>query len=126
MKTLRIFFIGIAALLVFGACTAGKVYNEKDTDITVKEGGQFTIKLEENMTTGYTWKFSIGDETIIKLVSDDYESDDKSGMLSGSGGKRILVFEGLKKGGTEMAFVYEPTYKSNVSQNAYVYRVKVE
>ena len=62
----------------------------------VQQGDKFTIKLDENPSTGYVWAVETTDDEIIQLKSSDYNLAPNRGM--GGGGQRILIFEANKVG----------------------------
>ena len=115
----------LAAFLISG-CSGTKVYGKDDTDITVNTGRQFTIKLDENPTTGYTWNYHISDESVVILIKDEYKPSDTSGKLIGSGGTRLFTFKGLKAGNADILLAYGPSYKANVSTQTIDYHVEVK
>jgi predicted secreted protein len=94
---------GRLAALLAGCGSAQATYGKDDTSISAKAGDTFTIKLEENPTTGYQWSYAISDESIVALDKDEYVADDKSGELMGSGGTRVLTFKALAAGSATTA-----------------------
>ncbi|HYY67202.1 MAG TPA: protease inhibitor I42 family protein [Nitrososphaeraceae archaeon] len=73
-----------------------------DTEtIHTSAGGDFTIKLESNPTTGYKWIPNY-DDSSLKLISDEFVSET---TLMGSGGIQRLSFRALKPGATEIEVV---------------------
>ena len=103
----------IIALALTACGDAQAVYGKDDTDIEAKTGETFTIKLEENPTTGYQWSIAVSDESVVVLDKDDYEPDDQSGELVGSGGTRVLTFKALKAGTATIGMVYERSWEPN-------------
>jgi len=71
-------------------------------------GSTVTAVLEGNATTGYTWGYKIKDNSIVKYVSDKYETNqnDKNRMMVGVGGKHTFVFQAQKQGTTLVTFDY--------------------
>ncbi len=113
----RMAFIMAMMLIIALALTACEdaqaVYGKEHTDIEAKTGETFTIKLEENPTTGYQWSIAVSDESVVMLDKDDYEPDDQSGELVGSGGTRVLTFKALKAGTATIGMVYERSWEPN-------------
>jgi inhibitor of cysteine peptidase len=107
-------------------CGGNNIYGPKDTSISVKEGEEFTIKLEENPTTGYSWSVKISDESVLALSADNYLPDDKSGDMVGSGGKRELTFRAMKLGDVLIDMVYEQSWEPNPENQRLQFSVTVE
>ncbi len=125
-KTIVCCFIVLLFLWALAGCSAEKVYGKGDTNIAVDVGKTFTIKLDENPTTGYSWTYTISDENIVKLVKDDYVPDDKTGKLVGSGGSRMLTFEGAAKGNADISLAYGPVYDKNTVAEQLVFHIRVQ
>ena len=71
----------------------------KDDDgktVSVTQGDEVVISLDENPTTGYVWAIDKIDDTILALKSSDYSAD---APIPGSGGTRTLTFT-TKQAGT--------------------------
>lgn len=122
--------MALVVLMVLAAALAGcggtqAVYGKNDTDIAVKAGGTFTIKLEENPTTGYQWSVSVSDESVVALDKDEYVPDDKSGEMVGSGGTRVLTFKALKAGTAAIDMVYEQSWEPDPGNEKIQFSVKV-
>ena len=120
----------VLALMIALAALAGcggtqTVYGKEDTDIAAKAGETFTIKLEENPTTGYQWSVSVSDESVVALDKDEYVPDDKNGELAGSGGVRVLTFKALKEGTATIGMVYERSWEPNPDDERVQYSVTV-
>jgi len=71
--------------------------------ITVKSGETFTVKLDENPTTGYSWNMTVGDG--LKVVSDRYVAN-KTGLI-GSGGYHVWTIQATKAGTYQIKGVYK-------------------
>ena len=110
---------------MFSGCSSPQVYGPNDTNISAKVGESFIIKLDENITTGYRWSYTISDESVVKMTRDEYVPDDISGRLVGSGGKRILTFKALSKGNATIKMVYERSFEKNPNDTRITYRVAV-
>lgn len=110
-----------------GASASGqKTYGKEDTNICVDEGKTFTIALNENPTTGYSWTYAISDEGIIAKSKDVFEAESTDTQLVGAGGMRIVSFKGLKKGSAIITFVYERSWEKNPEDEKIVYNVEVK
>lgn len=118
-KVVSLIFVG--ALIIFGVIIF-LVMNDKDeltptnsvpTDNdtaenepfkVVQEGDYFTIILDENPSTGYSWNYTLSDENKIELVNDKYFGSEES--LVGAGGRREFSFKVNKDGASTITFKY--------------------
>lgn len=84
-------------------------------------GGSFSVALDSNPTTGYSWQVKRIDGSMARLVLDEYMPASSSAL--GAGGKQVLTFQALKQGTTTIELQYvrpwEPdnpvrTYSINV------------
>ena len=80
---------------------------ENIDEISVKIGGNFTIKLESNPSTGYSWH-PIYDEEYVKLISNDFVQATK---LMGSGGLERFVFQAVKSGTSTIEMLYKRAWE---------------
>lgn len=92
------------------------------------EKKQYSIELESNITTGYSWECSFSEEGIVKLVKNEYISPENTGEMVGVPGKQLFIFEGLKEGTVEIYFVYKRPFeeKSDIVNEGLVYKLKVD
>jgi uncharacterized protein YggE/predicted secreted protein len=65
---------------------------------------EFQVTLDSNPSTGYEWQVRSMDETIARLVNDEY-TPSESGLV-GAGGKQVLTFEALGEGKTTILLEY--------------------
>ena len=77
--------------------------------ITVPVGVSFTINVNANPTTGYTWEVGF-DQSLLKLVRRYTPSG--SGMI-GAGGVESFEFEGMRAGETEVYLNYKRSFEPN-------------
>ena len=129
MKRALIALCAVAAIAVLAGFALQpprlRTYTKNETNIVAKEGSTFSIRLEENPTTGYRWQFTVADEALVMLKDDRYVADDAGGNRLGSGGMRILTFEARQSGNTSIAFVYRPVYPSDLSPQPLIFAVVV-
>lgn len=75
------------------------------TEFDVSAEDEFTIVLESNVTTGYSWGLrSELDQSIVQLVDDDYVAP--SGAAVGAGGRQELTFRAVGDGTTTIELWY--------------------
>jgi predicted secreted protein len=82
-------------------------YNDPGKPIDVSAGQEFRIVLEANPTTGYVWKMSgTPDDSVVKLVGDEYRTPSVSGPRTGVGGTHFWTFRGVGPGETRITLTY--------------------
>lgn len=81
--------------------------------IESKVGDTFTIPLEANHSTGYSWRLAQStDPAILKQLSEKYE-EDNSGS-AGAGGVETWTFQAMAIGATTLVFEYARPFEKNV------------
>jgi inhibitor of cysteine peptidase len=106
----------LVPVLLLAACgddDSGKVYTQPGEQITVGEGGEFTIELSSNPSTGYKWVLTKPPGEQVQLVDDDYLS--KGSGQPGSGGIQRFVFRGAAKGSTTLEMGYIRPWEQGVA-----------
>lgn len=100
------------------------VFTEMQSNISIEHNNSFSIKLDSNPTTGFKWQLSANpDKNLLTLLGSDFKKSEiknKGVPLIGSGGHEIWNFKALKKGKTDLKFIYirEWDKKSNPSKTA--------
>jgi inhibitor of cysteine peptidase len=84
---------------------------EKDQSVDLKVGQGFTISLEGNMTTGYTWEVEGLDEKMVSRIGDPEFKPESS--LVGAGGIITLRFKALSPGSTTIHLVYHRPWEKD-------------
>ncbi|SRR6056297_1577466 len=111
MKTIK--FIPVLLLFVLSQCALfNSNTNEVETDKTfeAKKGEEIMIKLDANPSTGYNWSIANEiDNSVVKLVKESYKPDKvpENRNIVGSGGTKIFVFKGLKRGNAYVHLEYK-------------------
>lgn len=81
---------------------------------------QQLIDLPEDAINDYVWKYTIEDESVVKLASEDYVASEADEGVTVSGGLRIYFFEGLKEGESNV------TFRNDVGAETVTYLFKVD
>lgn len=135
--------LSLGALLVFSACNSSdatetttttatgesknsaREYTDPNQKIEVGVGDKFTIKLESNPTTGYSWSLAAPlDAAILSTAGDSYIADKP--QRTGSGGTQLLTFKAVGKGSTEIQLRYSRPWEENVQPaQAETFKVQV-
>jgi inhibitor of cysteine peptidase len=84
---------------------------DKEEDITIKRGEEFTIILESNPTSGFKWlpKF---DGSVFNLVSHDFQAS--TAKRIGSSGKDIFTFLAISSGSSKLKMLYKRSWEEQV------------
>jgi inhibitor of cysteine peptidase len=95
---------------------------EKEENITIKTGQEFTITLDSNPTSGFKWH-PVFNRSIINLVSHDFQSSTANRV--GSSGKDIFTFLAIKFGSDKLKMVYKRRWEEQfVAEKVFVIIVK--
>lgn len=99
---------------------------KRPSTIESKVGDTFTIPLEANHTTGYSWRLAQPpDPAILKQVGEKYE-EDNSGSI-GAGGQEIWTFQAMSKGTTTLVFEYvRPFEKGAAPAQTSKFRIAIQ
>ena len=113
--------ISVTALVLLGSSIVGcvsvqpKEYTDPSQDIEIGVGEQFIITLESNPTTGYEWQADF-DESLLKLVQDEFKPAKTGPGMTGVGGKQSFTFQGVKKGKTEVTLTYKRSWEEGFAE----------
>ena len=103
-----------------------KIYTEKDSIIRVTVRMEFSIILESNPTTGYSWTFSAPpDNKVIELTDDEFIPPDN--LRKGAPGKQLWTFRARGEGETTISLAYvRPWEKGKPPVRAVTFDVTVK
>lgn len=90
-------------------------YSESAQPIEARVGGQFTIVLYANPSTGYTWEAEF-DEGFLELVSSEFRQAAAKPGTVGVGGEQRFTFHGLKAGTTEITFIHKRPWEQGFAE----------
>ena len=91
-------WLALLAGLASGCASAPAVYSEPEREVNIRAGQQFTIALDSNPTTGYSWEVQF-DENLLELVETKFEPGETATRgRNGVGGKQSFAFQGLSQG----------------------------
>lgn len=124
MKHLR----SIALFACFTALTASACLSgpQKQTEeINVKPGAVFSIAVESNASTGYTWTISSApDRRLVRLMGSVYQKSNPN--LAGAPGKQIWTFKALSHGKTSIELKYARPWEKDVpAEKLFLYNIKI-
>jgi len=92
----------IHATFEIGGFAGGQV--PANTSVYTSANEEFQITMDSNPSTGYLWQVRSIDETIARLVNDEYIPSE-SGLV-GASGKQVLTFEASEEGKTTIKLEY--------------------
>ena len=86
-------------------------------------GESFTIKLPENPSTGYVWRFKVEPESqqIISLISENFEVSSKEPV--GAGGEHFFVWQAVNVGTVEIYGFHARPWAVSKDEPSVAYRI---
>jgi inhibitor of cysteine peptidase len=113
-------------LLFITACNGGeRTPTDPAQPIEVEAGEEFTIVIDSNPTTGYTWRLveDTPDEAVAEFANKEYEPDEP--IVTGSGGVDVWTFRAVAAGETEIKLGHFPPDSTAEAQSINTYSVIV-
>jgi inhibitor of cysteine peptidase len=94
--------------------------DDKEENITVRKGQEFTITLDSNPTSGYKWVPTFNTYT-ISIISHNFQPT--SPILIGGSGKDRYTFKAINSGSTVLKMVYKRSWEQQfvAEKNFFVY-----
>ncbi len=107
-----------------------KVLKNVDPDkitetFNIKTGDKFNIKVPSNPTTGYKWELTCKINKCIELVKSEYNKEEQSNNMIGSGGEETWTFLSKVAGKTYILLRYKKGNDFDEKKDKY-YEVIVE
>lgn len=91
----------------------GLTMDHNGSTISISVFDTFTVSLDSNGTTGYTWKIAEMDQAILEKTGEKYVADLVAPGTVGSGGTQIFTFKALAAGKTRLRLVYLRPFAPN-------------
>lgn len=110
--------LGTVALFGLAACDSKSTtsFTDPGKPIVVDAGQQFTISLDANHTTGYSWELAHPpDGKVAALVSTIYVFPGTKPLPPGAGGTEVWTFAPAGKGETRLTLNYRRPWETNVA-----------
>lgn len=73
---------------------------------------EFSITLDANPSTGYSWVPSF-DKKFLELKDRSFKSNDKESKRMGSSSKEVFTFNPIKRGNTTLTMIYKRQWEEN-------------
>jgi len=89
--------------------------NDSGKTIELDTGNILEITLIANNTTGYQWKISNINSSILKKISEEYFPDKASQNIVGSGGKFVVKFKAENIGNSSLEMVYRRSFEKDIA-----------
>jgi len=116
----------LSLFLILATCSKNKKTNSDnmETDYEIEVNDSFQIELDSNPTTGFAWKWTNKESvSIVDSTGTEYIPD--APALTGSGGKEIWKFTGLKSGNDTIKLEYCRPWDTTSAVNTKNVTVKV-
>lgn len=105
--------LGIAILLVLTVgCASPKAARDLDlgtvtssTRVQLEQGEIYTVKVKENITTGYRWQLALDNDN-MEVIKDDYVTPITDSVIVGAGGERVYQLRAVKTGSCKATFTH--------------------
>lgn len=116
-RTIGLLTAFIVLIVLVSACSSyenGRTLTDENSGQTIEMnvGDIFTVELEGNPSTGYTWEVAEMDTALLKQVGEtEFETDND---LVGASGVLILRFEAIDTGETALNLVYHRPWEEDI------------
>jgi inhibitor of cysteine peptidase len=110
MLAVVVIVVAVAVTLVLTRASGGDKVTGDTFETTV--GKTFTIALDANATTGYSWSQTIGDKTLVTFIGNEYEAEARDPQVVGGGGTDTFAFKAVRKGTTTITLTYARPWES--------------
>jgi predicted secreted protein len=102
-----------------------KTYTAKDTEISAAVGENFTISLNSNQSTGYSWSVGmISDNSQVVVTGMDYDLPDNA--KTGQGGDEVWHLKAVATGSVKLMFYYARSWEKDAPIDQVVFNVTVK
>ncbi|MFA7682328.1 MAG: protease inhibitor I42 family protein [Candidatus Peribacteraceae bacterium] len=99
------------------------VEDEGSNNISASVDETFTIALESNPTTGFSWQYE-ADDAYVELVDEVYEQGGAPGIV-GAGGVQTFTFRAVAAGETVITLKYMRPWESVQPLETRIYTVTI-
>jgi predicted secreted protein len=90
-----------------------KTLSDPSKTVSATVGGDFTLTLKSNATTGFEWRLAQNlDENVVRFVGKEYISS-RSGLM-GAGGVEVWTFQGVGNGRTIIHMEYVRPWEKGI------------
>ncbi|MFA6252348.1 MAG: protease inhibitor I42 family protein [Candidatus Paceibacterota bacterium] len=107
-----------------GECKKDIIICGSDSTCNVNVGEPFIIKLNENLSTGYSWTYDY-DKTLLKFESKDAVSSCNQNVMTGCGSSASFKFTPIAAGSTKLKFIYSRPWESVEPAEIKIYNIVI-
>ncbi len=102
-----------------------KTYTEKDAEISATIGENFTISLESNQSTGYSWSVGmVSDNAQVVVAGMDYDLPDNA--KTGQGGAEVWHMKAVAPGTVKLMFYYARSWEKEAPAKTITFNVTIQ
>lgn len=102
-----------------------KTYTEKDAEISASVGENFTISLESNQSTGYSWSVGmVSDNSQVVVAGMDYDLPDNA--KTGQGGAEVWHMKAVSQGTVKLMFYYARSWEKDPPSKTLTFTVNIK
>ena len=122
----------LAVLLLTSALAETEDATEVEADTSwyelSEDAGALIIHLEANATTGYAWTYTISDESLLELVTEEYAEDEHEDGMTGVGGTWNASFMtiGDKSGEVDLTLTYVRSFEPDTPAREIVMHLSID
>ena len=129
-KLIAILLMAVLLLTLALAETEDATEVEADTSWyeLSEDAGALIIHLEANATTGYAWTYTISDESLLELVTEEYAEDEHEDGMTGVGGTWNASFMtiGDKSGEVDLTLTYVRSFEPDTPAREIVMHLSID
>lgn len=102
-----------------------KTYTEKDKEIVAVVGENFTVSLESNQSTGYSWSVGmVADNSQIVVTGMDYDLPENA--KTGQGGAEVWHLKAVAPGTVKLMFYYARSWEKEAPAKTLTFNVTIQ
>jgi inhibitor of cysteine peptidase len=94
--------------------------------IELRQNDTFAVVLDANPTTGFSWHFTIDNEAVISLRSEEFIEPNSKKPTVGAPGRHYYEFTTAEKGTATIKFEYYRAWEKNNIAETYVFTFHVD
>ncbi len=102
-----------------------KTYTMLDKEISASVGENFTVSLESNQSTGYSWSVGmVCDNSQVVVTGMDYDLPE--GSVTGQGGAEVWHLKAVAPGIVKLMFYYSRSWEKDAPTKTVSFNVTVQ
>jgi predicted secreted protein len=125
MKTLTYLILFVSMGFLSQTLSQEKTYTEKDKEIIAAVGENFTVSLESNQSTGYSWSVGmVADNSQIVVTGMDYDLPENA--KTGQGGAEVWHLKAVAPGTVKLMFYYSRSWEKEAPAKSLSFNVTIQ